>query len=157
MLIFQNSVIDLTEDEQLALAISESLDQGGDGAKSSGPSSEDMPSFARRIATLPAENWPEPAASDSEATRVQFRFPDNTRAVRRFKKSDPVHALFQFAKHHSAEMTSHPFDVSCLMATDSLVTNSFQLLLVSVSLGEHLDETLEACKVVNAAITMTYL
>ncbi|PVV00275.1 hypothetical protein BB560_005348 [Smittium megazygosporum] len=50
------------------------------------------------IKDIPARNPPEPEISQ-DATRIQFRYPDGSKKVRRFLKSDSVHTLFEYAKY----------------------------------------------------------
>lgn len=77
-----NNIEDLTEDEMLQMALAASMEP------------------ARNTAivdlTSTVELTEEPPAGTAGAVRIQFRFPDGSRAVRRFLQSDPVGMVYAF-------------------------------------------------------------
>eukprot|EP00163_Fabomonas_tropica_P018708 TRINITY_DN330_c0_g2_i3.p1 TRINITY_DN330_c0_g2~~TRINITY_DN330_c0_g2_i3.p1 ORF type:complete len:524 (-),score=128.25 TRINITY_DN330_c0_g2_i3:139-1710(-) len=129
----------MTEDEQIAAAIAASLEQPGAGAGTSGSSphvtsmdttadttasttttttTTATPAASAAAVPAPAGYTPvptptlpeEPAAGTPETTRLQFRLPDGSRAVRRFRIKDPVSILYDFAVHKVEEAQSgRPF------------------------------------------------
>ena len=73
------SLNDLTEEEQIQMAIAASMEVA--------PSSRDDAMLALR---------PEPATDTEGTVRIQFRLPNGGRAVRRFLKDDPVKLLYSY-------------------------------------------------------------
>lgn len=91
------SPIELDEDEQLRIAMSESLQES---EKSKPPVDSD----------IPVVDIPEPGAGE-DATRIQIRFPNGNRIVRKFLKSDPVLNIFSFIKFTDEEAKTHKLDL----------------------------------------------
>lgn len=75
-------------------------------------------------------------------TRIQFRYPDGTRAVRKFKVDDPVSRLYEWLK-------ADPLEGKKGIA--------FDLRFVGKDLGEALEETIEAAGLKNGSVMVEYL
>ncbi|KAJ3395865.1 hypothetical protein HDU92_004711 [Lobulomyces angularis] len=99
----QKSVLELSEEEQLRLAIEASI--GAKAGESSSSHEADADPFNRIIGNIK----PEPTAGD--ITRIQFRYPDGSRDVRKFLKSDKVLNLFEFVKGNEKKIGDQKFDV----------------------------------------------
>jgi ataxin-3 len=80
---------DLTEDEQMQLAVMASLEQA------SAPSLQN--GHAAKLVPVP----PEPEAGTTGAVRIQFRMPDGKRVVRRFMSTDSVDVVYSFVQETS--------------------------------------------------------
>ncbi|KAJ3010715.1 UNVERIFIED_CONTAM: hypothetical protein HDU68_002011 [Siphonaria sp. JEL0065] len=155
------SVGELTEEEQLNLAIAASLGGASSSSKKSGvvvlddsdnddddvdipdASAEDETTQDRELdawASISTKIPAEPPATPADAvTRVQFKLPDGSRVVRRFLKTDTVKVLFGFIKSQLAEKDA--FD-------------KFELLNFRDALYEKVDQTLMEAKVLNSSITV---
>ncbi|KAI8994412.1 hypothetical protein BC832DRAFT_569357 [Gaertneriomyces semiglobifer] len=144
----KKSITELTEDEQLELALAASMNQVSAGSPSGSvedlvdkdvamDTTSDSDNVWDSIAPL---DTPEPPAGPT-ATRIQFRLPDGTRQVRRFLLTDKVRSLFGYIKATVSEAAEKPFELKSFR--DSLL--------------ERLNMTLEEAKLVNAAVTMDFL
>ncbi|KAJ3330891.1 putative protein serine/threonine kinase, partial [Blyttiomyces sp. JEL0837] len=130
-----SKAIDLTEDEQLELAIAQSMQRSDD---------DDVIVIPSSPAPVPVNPWdsltpitdPEPTTGDT--TRVQIRLPTGERLIRKFLKTDKVRSLFQF--------------VIANLPTGQ--TKQFELLLFREALFSKLDETLADAKVLNGSLTL---
>ena len=114
---------ELSEDEQLARAIQDSLQEAGAAragpGAAGGPAAEDGASVppavaaerpeeraARAEAALPAE----PPAGDASGCSVAVRLPDGSRLMRRFPLAAPLAALYDFCVSRGGEAAaSRPF------------------------------------------------
>ncbi|KAI8829392.1 hypothetical protein BJ741DRAFT_623255, partial [Chytriomyces cf. hyalinus JEL632] len=138
------SVGELTEEEQLNLAIAASLGGGSSGAQQvmdlTGDDDEEDVEVAiiDEWASIPSTASPEPAQS-ADVTRLQFKLPDGTRLVRKFSKTQAVRDLFAYIK-------------SCLKEKEIL--DKFELLNFRDGLYAKLNQTLEEAKVLNSSITV---
>ncbi|KAI8825504.1 hypothetical protein BJ741DRAFT_632016 [Chytriomyces cf. hyalinus JEL632] len=138
------SVGELTEEEQLNLAIAASLGGGSSGAQQvmdlTGDDDEDDVEVAiiDEWASILSIASPEPAQS-ADVTRLQFKLPDGTRLVRKFSKTQAVRDLFAYVK-------------SCLKEKEIL--DKFELLNFRDGLYAKLNQTLEEAKVLNSSITV---
>jgi Ataxin-3 len=74
----------MSEEEMMAMALSASLAEA------------QQPNPASLTSGITVDLTPEPAASQSDAVRIQIRLPDGSRAVRRFLSTDPVAMLYAF-------------------------------------------------------------
>ncbi len=79
-----DQVIDLTEEEQIQMAIAASME---------------VVTTSTNDFILPLT--PEPAVDAEGTVRIQFRLPSGGRAVRRFLKGDPVKLLYSFVDHEA--------------------------------------------------------
>lgn len=77
-----NNLENMSEEERIQLAIAASL----------------QPTVSKKRVTL----TPEPAAG-SGAVRIQFRFPNGSRCVRRFLASDPVEMIYSFVEEKASD------------------------------------------------------
>lgn len=124
----QKSVAELSEEEQIRLAMEASL-----GGPVSAPIviDDDEEDEVQEIPSLPLatrmslaralifstvcknikaiENVEPPPSSNT--TRIQFRLPDGTRKVRNFNKSDLVRVIFEYVKTIVPEALEKPFEV----------------------------------------------
>ncbi|KAJ3223553.1 hypothetical protein HK099_000974 [Clydaea vesicula] len=114
----QKSVLELSEEEQLRLAIEASIGAKAGESSSSHEADADrktkimycfilnlLIAFNRIIGNIK----PEPTAGD--ITRIQFRYPDGSRDVRKFLKSDKVLNLFEYVKGNEKKIGDQKFDV----------------------------------------------
>ncbi|KAJ3078827.1 hypothetical protein HK100_010598 [Physocladia obscura] len=135
------SVGELTEEEQLNLAIAASL--GGGGESSTSPSDkviqvdDEEKIIVDEWQKIPNTIGPETTAPAGQVTRLQFKLPDGSRIVHKFLKSDTVRHLFSFIKVKLAEKN---------------VVDKFELLNFRDALFPKLDETLEEAKVLNSSL-----
>ncbi|KAJ3227439.1 hypothetical protein HDU81_006731 [Chytriomyces hyalinus] len=138
------SVGELTEEEQLNLAIAASLGGGGSsGAEQvmdlTGDDDDDVEvAIIDEWASIPSIARPEPAQS-ADVTRLQFKLPDGTRLVRKFLKTQAVRDLFAFIKASLKEKE---------------ILDKFELLNFRDGLYAKLNQTLEEAKVLNSSITV---
>lgn len=111
--------VDLTEDEQVELAMALSNDEKSTKAKpdeiviidSNAPSpSKSAPTAAHISLSIPAKEHENPPA-DKPSTSIQFRFPDGQKIVKKFLKSDMVRALFEHLKAVREDLKTKPFEV----------------------------------------------
>jgi Ataxin-3 len=86
------SVEGLTEDEQLQIALHESLNPTQQMPANDGSvvTSSDIPT----IVAVP----PEPAPGAPNSCRIQFRLPDGKRVVRRFSNNDSVAVIYSYCR-----------------------------------------------------------
>lgn len=75
-------------------------------------------------------------------TRIQFKYPDGTRVVRKFKVDDPVSRLYEWLK------------ADPLKGKNGI---AFDLRFVGKDLGEVLGETIEAAGLKNGSVMVEYL
>ncbi|KAI8620502.1 hypothetical protein BC830DRAFT_522818 [Chytriomyces sp. MP71] len=144
------SVGELTEEEQMALAIAASMETPAGGGSSSSAKkmqldddvmdiTEEAESAEDRLldewASIPSKAGPEPQTGD--ITRVQFKLPDGSKFVRKFLKTEKVKAMFSFVKEN-------------LASNDML--DKFELLNFRDALYSKLDLTLQEAGVVNASV-----
>ncbi|KAJ3121581.1 hypothetical protein HK098_003586 [Nowakowskiella sp. JEL0407] len=149
----KKSVSELSEEEQIAMAMAQSIgeqDMDEDDANYVDDEEVDEDTLAAIAAMESAESKDpfdsieaivrdEPTTPDT--VRIQFRWPDGTRAVRKFKRSDTVRSLFEYAK---AAVTN----------PDGL---KFELYNFRDGLISKLDSTLEECKLGQASLTLDFL
>ncbi|KAJ2475060.1 UBX domain protein Ubx2, partial [Coemansia sp. RSA 2131] len=86
---------------------------------------------------LPGTEPLEPAAGPA-STRIQFRFPNGQRVVKRFAKTDSVATIFQYLKATLPE-AAHEIP---------------EVLFMSTRLSDCVDQTIEEAKLVNASIVV---
>ncbi|KAJ1739138.1 UBX domain protein Ubx2 [Coemansia sp. RSA 1086] len=86
---------------------------------------------------LPPTDPLEPAAGPA-STRIQFRFPNGQRAIRRFAKTDPVRNIFQYLKATLPEAASEMPEVQ----------------FMSTRLADCIDQTIEEAKLTNASVVV---
>ncbi|KAJ2445613.1 UBX domain protein Ubx2 [Coemansia sp. RSA 2440] len=86
---------------------------------------------------LPVTEPLEPAAGPA-STRIQFRFPNGQRVVKRFAKTDSVATIFQYLKATLPEAASEIPEV----------------LFMSTRLSDCIGQTIEEAKLVNASIVV---
>ena len=97
----KKSINDLTEDQQLELALKASVESVG--GKEIIIIDDDPIDFS----CIKPSTRPEPTTGD--LTRIQFKFPDGNKIVRKFLKNDSVLDLFAFVKGLDGE--SKDFDL----------------------------------------------
>ena len=61
--------------------------------------------------SIPSDKFPETTAPAAETTRIQFRFPDGRKSIRRFNLNDKVSRLFQFIKGDFPGLSAQAFDL----------------------------------------------
>ncbi|KAJ2448542.1 UBX domain protein Ubx2 [Coemansia sp. RSA 2336] len=86
---------------------------------------------------LPATDPLEPAAGPA-STRIQFRFPNGQRAIRRFARTDSVRNIFQYLKATLPEAASEVPEVQ----------------FMSTRLADCIDQTIEEAKLTNASVVV---
>jgi hypothetical protein len=111
--------VDLTEDEQVELAMALSNDEKSTKAKpdevviidsNAQSPSKSAPTAAHISLSIPAKEHENPPA-DKPSTSIQFRFPDGQKIVKKFLKSDMVRALFEHLKAVREDLKTKPFEV----------------------------------------------
>ncbi|KAJ8324710.1 hypothetical protein BDV3_004874 [Batrachochytrium dendrobatidis] len=143
-----SKIIDLTEEEQLNLAISASLGEAKTGNRDMANTtsnlnvmplpSKDDPKYALAVfKQIDAVPYVEPTGSPDTITRIQFRLPNGQKSVYRFLKSDLVRRLFESIK------AAHPE-----------ITQSFELLHFRDTLLRKMDQTIEQAGLVNVALVV---
>ncbi|KND04409.1 uncharacterized protein SPPG_00139 [Spizellomyces punctatus DAOM BR117] len=112
----QRPVTELSEEEQLELALAASMGQtkvapaaDQDETADEVEAMEDVVPSTNVFDTIEPILNEEPTGSD--AVRIQFRLPDGTRKVRRFRKTDPVRTLFQYVRADVPEARAKPFEL----------------------------------------------
>ncbi|KAJ2569240.1 UBX domain protein Ubx2 [Coemansia sp. RSA 1813] len=88
---------------------------------------------------LPASEPLEPAQG-STVVRIQFRFPNGQRVVRRFSKFDPVSTIFQYIK------ATFPG------ASDALDVP--EIMFMNEQLSDYINQTIEEAKLANASLVV---
>jgi hypothetical protein len=153
----------MTEDEQMAMALQNSLDnnqgpkdedpdsltKGDRSDKGKGkadeemtePSSSNSPSPFDLISSTSPHT--EPSADPATTTRVQFRGGPGRPIVRRFKLSDPVRTLYEWIK------ADHPWE-----GKEGAV---FDLSFTGKNLMDHLDSTIEEAGLKNASVMVEFV
>ncbi|KAJ3298908.1 hypothetical protein HK104_010211 [Borealophlyctis nickersoniae] len=123
----KKGVMELTEEEQLELALAASM--GGSGTVSDPyilddedeevPEEEDLtnnevaePTPADVFSSIQPIKRDEPTSGDT--ARIQFRLPDGSRKVYKFLKTDPVRHLFEYVKAEVPEAQKQQFDLICV-------------------------------------------
>ncbi|KAI8820167.1 thioredoxin-like protein [Fimicolochytrium jonesii] len=114
----KKTITELTEDEQLELALAASMGDAGPSKKpgdvvdltSEKDADEDNEVEGASVLDLikPQLNE-EPTGSD--ALRIQFRLPDGSRKVRKFRPTDPVRTLFEYIRADVPEAGDKPFEL----------------------------------------------
>ncbi|KAI9152504.1 UBX domain protein Ubx2 [Blastocladiella emersonii ATCC 22665] len=148
------SVQDMSEDEQLQAALLASMETGDSTSASASAapvvisdsdsdSDADLPATTTIAAVAPSSATvdPEPPAGAPNTTRIQFRFPDGSRHVRRFRLGDRVLDLYRAVKAVVPDANDH----------------AFELVFVRQNLAEWIDRDVGECGLQNAAVTMTYV
>ncbi|KAJ1913660.1 UBX domain protein Ubx2 [Tieghemiomyces parasiticus] len=87
---------------------------------------------------IPADEGTEPPADPTTTTRVQFRLPDGSRVVRRFRKDDPVRTLVSFVKARVPQAAEEA--ISIMYHRENLL--------------EKLDQTVTEAGLLNASVTV---
>ncbi|KAJ1549360.1 hypothetical protein HK096_000058, partial [Nowakowskiella sp. JEL0078] len=90
---------EMTEEEQLDFALQESLFT---------EEVIDVDAVMDPFESIKAVVSKEPTSQD--AIRIQFRWPDGSRVVHKFLKTDPVRVLFEFAKASAPNPEGHRFE-----------------------------------------------
>jgi hypothetical protein len=110
----------LTEEEQLELAIAASIN----GSSIKQQYQNEIPTDPKTCIeiinpvfnSIKIDDSKEPDGPPSEVTRVQIRFPDGQRAVRKLLLNSKVSQLFGYLKSAFPEKCKEPFDVFiCLL------------------------------------------
>ncbi|TPX65752.1 hypothetical protein SpCBS45565_g04983 [Spizellomyces sp. 'palustris'] len=148
----QRPVTELSEEEQLELALAASMGQTkvAPAADQDEPADEVeamedvVPSTNGAYVTPLLFDTIEPILNEeptgSDAVRIQFRLPDGTRKVRRFRKTDPVRTLFQYVRADVPEARDKPFEL--MNFRDPLLTR--------------INDTVEEAKLAGASITVDF-
>ncbi|KAI8801017.1 hypothetical protein BJ742DRAFT_838934 [Cladochytrium replicatum] len=115
----------LSEEEQLRIALEESMQTSSTGTATEEEDDvmivdDDNGSTERGRTVLTNEQVFERIEANSRVeppagpnvTRVQFRYPDGMKKVRRFNKSDPVQRLFEFVKGENKDAPSTVFELN---------------------------------------------
>ncbi|TPX58169.1 hypothetical protein PhCBS80983_g03303 [Powellomyces hirtus] len=146
----KRTVTEMSEEEQLELALAASMGQvkapqepiviDDDDMKEVVPMEEDVPEPTNPYDTIVARMNQEPPAGGPDATRIQFRLPDGTRKVRRFKQSDTIRTLFEYIRADVPE------------AGDK----DFELMNFREPLLGRLTETIDEAKLAGASITVDF-
>ncbi|KAJ2659099.1 UBX domain protein Ubx2 [Coemansia sp. RSA 1199] len=126
---------DYSEDEMDVDDVSAAHEQMAQEATSEAVPEEQGPGAWYR--DLPGTEPLEPAAGPA-STRIQFRFPNGQRVVKRFAKTDSVATIFQYLKATLPEAASEIPEV----------------LFMSTRLSDCVDQTIEEAKLVNASIVV---
>jgi hypothetical protein len=106
----------MTEEEQLSMAIQESLGKKTEIVyldEDSEPKSDTK--VASQPTHSPLQTWvkrDEPSSTSPDITHVQFRLPNGQRILRRFLRQDPVTYLFDFLLTEVPSLTNQSIEVS---------------------------------------------
>ncbi|KAJ3068920.1 hypothetical protein HK102_007036, partial [Quaeritorhiza haematococci] len=137
------SIADLTEEEQLRMALAASMEDvvGGvddfedlEGVEGGGGEVDAFDTISPVVGE-------EPGGSGGDVTRVQFRLPDGQRVVRKFMKTDKVRRLYEFVKGSVGEAEG----------------KKFELMAFREGLINKLEQTLAEANVLNGVVMMDYL
>ncbi|RLN75567.1 hypothetical protein BBJ28_00012839 [Nothophytophthora sp. Chile5] len=105
------SIMDASEDDQLAAAIAASM-QGNDDDDEGQETKRDHEDPEEEKAEEPVVPLaPEPADGTPAVTRVQIRVPDGSRLTRRFRKTDPLSMVWAFVKDQVPEARGRAFEL----------------------------------------------
>ncbi|CAG8605394.1 6165_t:CDS:10 [Ambispora gerdemannii] len=137
---------DMTEEEQLNAAMQKSLDyrpsisNNGDAEETplitETESTHEPPGTTNVFDTIKPVQREEPAVGEADVTRIQFRLPDSSRKVRRFRKSDPIQYLFEYIK------------------SECVPDQHFELVFNRQQLIERIDQTIQEVGLENASISI---
>ncbi|CAG8594662.1 12154_t:CDS:10 [Ambispora leptoticha] len=137
-------ISDMTEEEQMNAAMLESMNNrpsiSNNGEETpivaETESTHESPGTNTVFDTIKPVQREEPPVGEANVTRIQFRLPDSSKKVRRFRKSDPLLYLFQYIK--SEFVPDQPFE---------LVFNRQQLI-------EKIDQTIQEAGLENASVSV---
>lgn len=153
----------MTEEEMLEMALQNSLDNGGQGPKDDDPDAltkadvadkgkakaeepveeESIPNGNSPFAQISSENpHTEPAATEPNTARIQFRGGPGRPIVRRFTLSDPVRRIYEWIK------AGHPWE--------GKEGADFDLSFMGKNLLENLDSTIEAAGLKGASVMVEF-
>jgi hypothetical protein len=131
----------LDEDEQFKIALANSMEFKNESVQAEVIIIDDEETFDPiKIFNQISREIPNEPPVSPESTRIQFRFPDGQKTVRRFKKKSNVRDLFQFLKG-----TYEQYNVA------------FELMNVRDPLLKSVDESLESVGVCGASLTLDYI
>uniref|UniRef100_A0AAV1V8I3 UBX domain-containing protein n=1 Tax=Peronospora matthiolae TaxID=2874970 RepID=A0AAV1V8I3_9STRA len=111
------TIMDASEDDQLAAAIAASMEGNNDASDEDEMEQvEDVIDQEEKYGTETAQEsvvtlTPEPDAGAPGTTRVQIRVPDGSRLTRRFVKTDPLAMVWSFVKDQVPEARERAFEL----------------------------------------------
>eukprot|EP00842_Homolaphlyctis_polyrhiza_P005764 jgi/Hompol1/6189/HPOL_004099-RA len=135
-----NEKMDLTEEDQLNLAIAASLGNDQQPAAASSvpaiPDEKDPAYLPYLFNSIDSEGHAEFDGPAAETARIQFRFKDGSRVVRKFNKAATVRSIFETIKAVKPDL------------------GMFDLLLLRESMLRRLDATIADAKLANASLNV---
>ncbi|EEY59328.1 uncharacterized protein PITG_11323 [Phytophthora infestans T30-4] len=118
------SIMDASEDDQLAAAIAASLQNGeGETKRNEDDMEQEEEGQEEKTQEPVVELTPEPDASAPGVTRVQIRVPDGSRLTRRFLKNDPLAMVWAFVKDQIPEARARAFELRTAFPPSAVAYN----------------------------------